>query len=167
LKRQANQLVESMKLFIKNVSFTLVVPGTVAIYIPLIIAHSRNTSASPFLFVMGIALLALGIVIYLWTVWDFAISGRGTPLPMDAPKTLVVRGLYCYTRNPMYLGVITVILGWSVLFSDGWLLLYALGIWVLTHLFVVLYEEPRLTKLFGSEYEKYRQTVSRWVPIRQ
>jgi protein-S-isoprenylcysteine O-methyltransferase Ste14 len=155
-----------MKLFIKNVIFTLVVPGTVAIYIPLIIAHSRISSASPFLFVMGMALLALGIVIYLWTVWDFTIYGRGTPLPMDAPKTLVVHGLYRYTRNPMYLGVIMVILGWSALFSDGWLLLYALGVWVSTHFFIVLYEEPRLTKLFGSEYEGYRQRVSRWVPIR-
>ena len=138
-----------------------------AVYIPLLIAHSRIVGASLFLFVIGVALLALGSVIYLWTVWDFARSGRGTPLPMDAPKILVVRGLYRYTRNPMYLGVITAILGWSALFSDGWLLLYALGVWVSTHLFVILYEEPRLTKLFGSEYEKYCQTVSRWVPIRK
>ena len=155
-----------MKLLLKNVIFTLVVPGTVAIYIPSIIAHSRETNTSPFLFVAGVTLLVLGIVIYLWTVWDFAKSGRGTPLPVDAPKMLVVRGLYSYTRNPMYLGVITVILGWAVLFSDSWLLLYALGIWVSTHLFVVLYEEPSLTKLFGSEYEKYRQRVSRWIPMR-
>jgi protein-S-isoprenylcysteine O-methyltransferase Ste14 len=106
----------------------------------------------------------MGAGIYAWTVWDFASFGRGTPLPIDAPKKLVVRGMYRYTRNPMYSGVILVILGWASVFALGWLFVYALGVGVVFHLFVVMYEEPRLKQLFGEEYETYRAGVGRWVP---
>jgi protein-S-isoprenylcysteine O-methyltransferase Ste14 len=114
--------------------------------------------------VLSSLLITLGATIYLWTVWDFANFGRGTPLPIDAPKTLVVRGLYQYVRNPMYIGVILVILGWAGIFAHGWLVLYALSVGILVHLFVVAYEEPRLKELFGEEYETYRAAVGRWVP---
>ncbi len=153
-----------MKLLLKNLLFTLLIPGTVAVYLPLLIARGRHTSSNPILLLMVVLLFVVGTVIYSWTVWDFAITGRGTPLPADAPRHLVVKGLYRYVRNPMYVGVILVILGWVVLFLDGWLLLYAIGVGLLIHLFVVLYEEPKLQHLFGTEYEAYRQTVGRWVP---
>src|ERR1041384_7966988 len=73
----------------------------------------------------GCLLLLVGASIYVWCVWDFATFGRGTPAPIDAPKRLVVRGLYHYTRNPMYTGVLTVILGWALLFQALPLVLYA------------------------------------------
>ncbi len=153
-----------MKLFLKNLLFSILVPGTVAVYIPLLILSGSISAGHLWLKIVGIFIIALGATIYAWTVWDFASFGRGTPLPIDAPKKLVVRGLYQYIRNPMYLGVILVILGWSVVFASGWLLLYALGVSVIVHLFVVLYEEPRLKMLFGAEYEAYRFVVGRWVP---
>jgi protein-S-isoprenylcysteine O-methyltransferase Ste14 len=153
-----------VKLFLKNLLFTLLIPGTVAVYVPLIIAHSRGFTHSPWLFVLGSLLIALGAAIYGWTVWDFASFGMGTPLPIDAPKKLVVRGLYNYVRNPMYSGVILVVLGWAGVFAYGWLLLYALGVGLVVHLFVVGYEEPRLRVLFGEEYEMYRAAVGKWLP---
>ena len=153
-----------MKLFLKNLLFSILVPGTVAVYVPLLISSGSNITAQLWLRMIGTFMIALGAAIYAWTVWDFASFGRGTPLPIDAPKKLVVRGLYQYIRNPMYLGVILVILGWSAVFASGWLLLYALGVSVIVHLFVVVYEEPRLKKLFGTEYEAYRSAVGRWVP---
>ena len=104
----------AMALLLKNLLFTVLVPGTVAVYIPLLIARDLS-SASGATFVMGLALLAIGIAIYAWCGWDFATFGRGTPAPIDAPKKLVVRGLYRYTRNPMYVGALTVILGWAAL----------------------------------------------------
>jgi protein-S-isoprenylcysteine O-methyltransferase Ste14 len=76
----------------------------------------------------------------------------------------VVKGLYRYTRNPMYLGVILIILGWASLFAEWQLLIYALGVGIVIHLFVVLYEEPRLQKLFGEDYTSYRRSVRRWLP---
>ena len=153
-----------MKLFLKNFLFTILVPGTVAVYIPLLIIRGRGVSTQTALLAVGILLLVTGAGIYLWTVWDFATMGKGTPLPIDAPKKLVVRGLYRYTRNPMYFGVILVIFGWACVFTDGWLLIYALGVGIVIHLFVIGYEEPRLKELFGEEYEDYRRLVGRWVP---
>jgi len=151
-------------LFLKNLLFTILVPGTVALYIPLLISRGRGVSTQPAMLAVGTLLLVTGAGIYLWTVWDFATTGRGTPLPIDAPKKLVVRGLYRYTRNPMYWGVILVIFGWACVFIDGWLLIYALGVGIVIHLFVIGYEEPRLKDLFGEEYEDYRRSVGRWVP---
>jgi len=152
-----------MMLFLKNLLFTLVVPGTVAVYVPLFIAQNRPPTSGP-LFALALALLALGSAIYAWCMWDFATFGRGTPAPIAAPKKLVVRGLYHYTRNPMYVGVLTVILGWAVLFQAAALGLYVLIVGICFHLFIVLYEEPHLQQEFGDEYEAYRRRVSRWLP---
>jgi len=153
-----------MSLLLKNLLFTLLIPGTVGVYLPLIIARGRGLAGFPPLVTLGVVLYALGACAYAWTVWDFATSGKGTPFPLSGPRKLVVRGLYQYTRNPMYLGVILVIFGWAALFASGWLVVYALGVWLFNHLFVVFYEEPRLKQLFGEEYEAYRAEVSRWLP---
>src|SRR6516225_10065070 len=95
-----------MILALKNLLFTLVVPGTVGVYLPLILARSR-TPASGLGFKLAILLFTIGGSIYAWCVFDFASFGRGTPLPLDAPRKLVRRGLYRYSRNPMYVGVLT------------------------------------------------------------
>lgn len=152
-----------MMLFLKNLLFTLVVPGTVAVYVPLFIARSHPPTSGP-LFVIALAILALGVAIYAWCIWDFATFGKGTPAPIDAPKKLVVRGLYRYTRNPMYVGVFTVTLGWAMLFQVAALGLYVLIVGTCFHLFIILYEERHLQKEFGDEYEDYRSRVSRWLP---
>ncbi len=153
-----------MKLFLKNLLFTLLVPGTVAVFIPLLIARGRQAGSFSFLFMVGVIFLLAGTAIYLWTVWDFATAGKGTPLPLDAPKHLVVRGLYRYVRNPMYLGVFLVVLGWAGIFADAWLLAYLAAAVGLVQVFVVFYEEPTLSRNFGAEYQAYCQSVSRWLP---
>ena len=152
-----------MALLIKNLLFTVLVPGTVGIYVPLRLAPDGQPAAGPMLF-LSLILLGLGAIIYAWCVWDFASFGRGTPAPIDAPKRLVVRGLYRYVRNPMYVGVLTVILGWAAMFQSIRVLLYAVGVGVCFHLFVVLYEERRLAHLFGAEYRAYCGSVGRWLP---
>ena len=156
--------IYGMKLLLKNLLFTLIIPGTVAVYIPLLIVHGRLAGSMPILFVLGVLFLAAGTAIYAWTVLDFATFGRGTPLPLDAPKRLVVRGLYRYTRNPMYIGVFLLVLGWAGVFAEAWLLVYLAAAAVLVQVFVVLYEEPTLLRTFGAEYEAYRQSVGRWLP---
>ena len=150
-------------LALKNLLFTVLVPGTVAVYVPLLLTRSLLAGTGP---VRGLAVLvfAVGASIYAWCVWDFATFGRGTPAPIDAPKRLVVRGLYRVTRNPMYVGVLTVILGWAVLYRSRALALYALAIWCCFESFVLLYEEPHLRRVLGSEYDAYRARVGRWLP---
>jgi protein-S-isoprenylcysteine O-methyltransferase Ste14 len=151
-------------LFLKNLLFTRLVPGTVAVYIPLLIA--RPTPAHPGLFMhaIGTLLLTLGAVVYFWTICDFAIFGPGTPLPDDAPKRLVVRGLYRFVRNPMYIGVVMVILGWACVFASFAVLIYALGVLSAVHIFVIFYEEKKLKLLFEVDYDAYQLAVGRWLP---
>ena len=152
-----------MILLLKNLLFTMVAPGTVAVYAPLLIVQNRSAASGP-LFAAALALLVLGGGIYGWCVWDFAVFGRGTPAPIDAPKKLVVRGLYRYTRNPMYVGVLLVILGWAVLFRAATLVVYSLIVGTCFQLFIVLYEERHLQKEFGGGYDDYRGRVGRWLP---
>ena len=150
-------------LFLKNLLFTLLVPGTVGVYVPLTLA-GEQPPASGHRFLLALALLLVGGSIYAWCVWDFATFGRGTPAPIDAPKKLVVRGMYRYTRNPMYVGVVTVILGWAVMFPRMGLFIYAGCVWIVFQLFVRLYEEPHLARIFGAQYHDYCTNVGRWLP---
>jgi protein-S-isoprenylcysteine O-methyltransferase Ste14 len=153
-----------VKLFLKNLLFTILIPATVAVYAPSLILSDSKITSQLWMIKIGSLIITFGVGVYAWTVWDFARFGRGTPLPFDAPKKLVVRGLYRYVRNPTYLGVILVILGWVALYSSGSLLLYALGVSIIIHLFVVGYEESSLKKLYGTQYEAYHNSVSRWIP---
>jgi protein-S-isoprenylcysteine O-methyltransferase Ste14 len=150
-------------LFLKNLLFTVLIPGTAAVYVPLLIAQGRSP-APVWAVALALPAFTVGGAIYAWCVWDFATFGRATPLPLDAPKRLVVRGLYRYTRNPMYVGVLTVISGWALLFQTGALVGYLLLVGTGFHLFVVLYEERHLHEMFGDEYDAYRRRVGRWLP---
>ena len=152
-----------MLLFLKNLLFTVVVPGTVAVTVPLLAFSHAPVALAPST-VAGALLLLAGGAIYLWCLWDFATFGRGTPAPIDPPKRLVVRGLYRHTRNPMYVGVLAVVVGWSLLFDSLPLAFYGLAVAGGFHLFVVLYEEPHLRRTFGPSYEEYCARVDRWIP---
>lgn len=152
-----------MWLLVKNLLFTVAVPGTVAGYVPWYMANDTPLGGVAWL-IAGVPLLTLGLGIYLWCLWDFANFGRGTPAPVDPPKKLVVRGLYHYTRNPMYVGVLTMILGWAVLFRSLDVLIYGVVVGCVFHAFVFVYEEPTLRSLFGESYEAYCAKVGRWLP---
>ena len=152
-----------MSLFLKNLLFTLLVPGTVAVYVPRLLVGDAPPGSVGWRLAAMIFFL-VGGSIYAWCIWDFATHGRGTPAPIDAPKTLVVCGLYRHTRNPMYVGVLTTILGWGLLYRSPGLILYALGVGLCFQCFIVFYEEPHLQRVFGSAYETYRAHVERWLP---
>jgi protein-S-isoprenylcysteine O-methyltransferase Ste14 len=152
-------------LLLKNLVFTIVAPGTVGVLVPLLLAGDRSSARGAGL-TIALMLFALGASIYVWCLWDFASFGRGTPAPIDAPKRLVVRGLYRFTRNPMYLGVLTVILAWAVFYRAPRLVVYAGFVFACFHAFIRLYEEPHLTREFGGEYSAYVAEVGRWLPRR-
>jgi protein-S-isoprenylcysteine O-methyltransferase Ste14 len=106
-----------MRLFLKNLLFTVLVPGTVAVFLPywMVARSGQALTVDPVRLLLAGPLMLLGATIYFWCLWDFAVTGRGTPAPIDPPKHLVVRGLYRYVRNPMYVGVLLVIAGWAAL----------------------------------------------------
>lgn len=153
-----------MALLLKNLLFTVVVPGTVAVYLPLALVRDLPPAPLPWR-LAALPLLAAGIAVYGWCLWDFARAG-GTPAPVDAPPTLVLRGLYHHTRNPMYVGVLATILGWAVRRRAPGLVLYAGAVWLCFQSFIVLYEEPHLARVFGAAYAAYRARVGRWLPRR-
>ena len=112
----------------------------------------------------ALALLIVGLGIYARCLWEFAARGHGIPAPIDHPKQLVVTGLYRYVRNPMYLGVLFVLLGEALFFRSSAFLIYAMAWFAFVHVNVLVYEEPNLARKFGVSYEDYRAAVRRWIP---
>ncbi len=148
-------------MFARAVFAFLACPGIVAIAIPLgwLWTSGRLVVAYP----VGLALLAAGFAALLWCVRDFYVAGKGTLAPWAPPARLVVVGLYRYSRNPMYLAVLSVLLGWAVTFGSPGLLIYAAIVAAAFHLRVVLGEEPWLARTHGAEWADYRQRVPRWL----
>lgn len=153
------------RLLAKTLLFTLCVPGTLIVLVPWLLARSRwelhplrlGAWSS-----LGWAFIVLGGALYVRCALDFAFQGRGTPFPLDPPRIFVSRGPYRFTRNPMYWAMGSVLLGQAVLRSSGSALLYFAAVVLLWILFVRLHEEPELTRLFGSSYERYCAQVPRW-----
>jgi protein-S-isoprenylcysteine O-methyltransferase Ste14 len=149
--------------YAKTLLFTILVPGTVVGLVPHALrAAAGDTPAGFLLRVLALAPALAGLAIYLWCALDFA-RAAGTPAPIDPPKELVARGLYRFSRNPMYVGVLSLIGAQALYFGSAWLALYTAAIFVLFHSFVVFYEEPTLARSFGTAYEHYRGTVPRWI----
>lgn len=105
-----------------------------------------------------------GGALVAWCVVSFALVGRGTPAPFDPPRSLVVSGPYRVVRNPMYIGAGLAVLGAAIFYESAALLVSAVLFGLATHLFVRLYEEPTLSRTFGSEYDAYRSHIGRWLP---
>ena len=152
---------------LKTIIFMIIVPGTVLVWAPYRLLSSSPASSqlgSAGLRYLGGVPILLGAAIILWCAWDFTFAGKGTPAPIDPPKRLVVRGLYRHVRNPMYVGVLSVITGEALLFQSLALIEYAAVVFVFTYLFVIFYEEPTLSRKFGESYNNYRKQVPRWIP---
>jgi len=149
---------------LNTILFTIVVPGTVAGYIPYRLADRFAHRASGALEWLGVVAIVLGTAIYFRCAWEFAVRGLGTPAPIAPTKFLVTTALHRYIRNPMYVGVALVIVGEATLFRSSHILEYAAFMLTAAHTFVVLYEEPTLSRQFGESYEQYRRTVPRWIP---
>jgi protein-S-isoprenylcysteine O-methyltransferase Ste14 len=153
-------------LALRSLLWTLLLPGFFAGYLPwryFGLAQVQLDVTRP-THLAGVAMVAVGAALLLACIWEFAHRGRGTLSPVDPPRELVVRGLYRYVRNPMYLSVTLIVLG-EVLLTGSRALLAYWAIWfVCVNLFVIGYEEPHLRRRFGESYERYTRTVRRWIP---
>jgi len=147
--------------------FFVVAPGFVVGLVPWWLSHWQFRSAlwdrQPVRW-LGAALITAGLAGVLDSFTRFALEGRGTPAPILPPDTLVVRGLYRYVRNPMYVMLLAVLLGQGLFFGSASILIYAAIAWLITDLFVRSYEEPTLRRTFGGQYEAYCSHVRRWLP---
>jgi protein-S-isoprenylcysteine O-methyltransferase Ste14 len=153
------------RLVAKALLATVVLPGVVAIAVPYSILRWSGSvtlpGLSPVTF-FAAAWWAVSAVALLHSIWAFAAYGHGTLAPVDPPRVLVVRGLYRYTRNPMYLAVLSSLLAAALCFRSAALLLYAFACGLCFHLFVLSYEEPALRAQFGASFERYARAVPRW-----
>ena len=152
---------------IGSVIFLLIAPVTVVGWIPRWISRwqmQQDFGDSTISRIVGIVLILAGVPVLLDSFARFAIQGLGTPAPIFPPRHLVVQGLYRYVRNPMYVALVLVITGQALLFGNLRLLEYGAIVWLSTHLFVLLYEEPKLRATFGDEYKTFCAHVPRWIP---
>ena len=105
-----------------------------------------------------------GLAVLLDSFARFALRGLGTPAPVLPPSRLVVTGLYRHVRNPMYVAVVSLIVGQGLVLGDPRVIGYGACVWLAFHLFVLGYEEPTLRRTFGAEYERFCANVPRWIP---
>lgn len=149
---------------IKTLIFTIFVPGTVAVYVPSLLVGGFRRPESGLLTWIGALVAGLGAAVYFRCAWEFAVRGLGTPAPIAPTKFLVTTALHRYVRNPMYIGVVLVIVGEATLFRSLHVLEYAALMLLMFHCFVIFYEEPTLRRQFGESYEEYWRRVPRWIP---
>jgi protein-S-isoprenylcysteine O-methyltransferase Ste14 len=158
-------MARTLSLIVRNLVFTIVVPGLGGAWVPWRILTSHGHTATPAAWEAA-GVIAAGLALYLWCVWNFATVGGGTPGPWDAPSRVVAAGPYRWVRNPIYLGALLVVLGEAWLFGSLPLLAYAVAMALCCHLFVTGYEERTLARRFGASYLEYRRAVPRWIPHR-
>jgi protein-S-isoprenylcysteine O-methyltransferase Ste14 len=142
---------------------SLILPFTVLIWIPLSIEHHFSVKIAS-VFVAGILVMTIGITVLGLTIYELGRSGKGTLAPWFPTGKLVIRGLYAYVRNPMILGVMTVLAGEAIAFISWkifeWMILFL----IINQLYFMVYEEPSLERRFGKEYLEYKRKVRRWIP---
>lgn len=152
---------------VRAITYATLFAGLLLVFVPARILVSagitRPVTAGP-VAILGFALASAGALLALWCVLTLALVGTGTPAPFDPPRRLVVSGPYRLLRNPMYLGASLALTGASVLYQSVSLLAYAVLFFTASHLLVLGYEEPTLSRVFGADYHEYRARVRRWLP---
>jgi len=146
--------------FKKAVLAFLLLPGVVAFLAPAGWVVARGLEVR---WPVGFLLVAQGVCGLLWCVQDFYVAGKGTLAPWAPPRRLVTIGLYRMSRNPMYVTVTLILLGWAIVFGSPELLVYALVVLAAFHLRIVFGEEPWLAKTHGDAWARYALRVRRWL----
>jgi len=156
-----------LSLLFRNLLFTILQPGVVVVLLPYLIIRSRGYDLLPrelsATHYLGGALIVAGGLVMATCIMRFVTEGKGTISPIDPTKKLIVRGLYRYSRNPMYLGAMLILAGESIFWWSASLALYAAIVFLAFNLFIILHEEPRLRREFSSEYDDYTAKVRRWI----
>jgi protein-S-isoprenylcysteine O-methyltransferase Ste14 len=149
----------------KIIGFTILVPGIEALLVPSLLAKRELfglIASAQGCHLLGWLFVGSGILLYILSIVGFAIGGHGTPAPINPPKQLVVVGVHSFTRNPMYVAIVSFVFGLAVLSGLWRLVVYSAVLYLFFHLVVVLYEEPTLKMKYGGAYNDYRRIVPRW-----
>jgi len=146
-----------------NQIISFLLPIIVLIIVPLCIEKDITIKFLP-AFILGVIIMVIGLYAITMTVSSIIRVGKGTLAPWSPSRHLVIVGMYGYVRNPMILGVLTVLIGESVAILSYRILIWAACFFVINTIWFLVFEEPNLEKKFGDEYRKYKKNVPRWVP---
>jgi protein-S-isoprenylcysteine O-methyltransferase Ste14 len=146
--------------------FFIAAPCVVAGLVPWLLTdrYGLPLSSAPGFVLVGSVLIVAAIALLVHSFARFALEGLGTPAPIAPTERLVIGGIYRHVRNPMYVAVLSIILGQALLFSSWSVVAYAVIGAIVMGSFVKLYEEPTLARRYGAEYETYRRNVPGWLP---
>lgn len=156
-----------MSLLLRTLTYATLFVAIVLVWVPARLLRWTGVARPPGLGVPQVAgmLVALGgAALTAWCVLTFVSAGKGTPVPFDPPRRLVVRGPYRFVRNPIYIGVTAALGGAALVYESIALAGYAVLLVLLAHGLVVWYEEPHLRRTFGQDYDAYCGRVRRWWP---
>jgi protein-S-isoprenylcysteine O-methyltransferase Ste14 len=148
-------------MLVRAIAAFVALPGIVAFALPIAIGVSTGLPVR--YAALAAVPLCLGTFLLLWCVCEFYVAGRGTLAPWDPPQHLVTTGPYRISRNPMYIGVVTILVGWSVLWASRTLVIYTVLFLCGFHIRVLLFEEPWAASKFGAQWQAYRARVPRWM----
>ena len=143
----------------------LALPGIFAFALPLSLVEPRWLEPA-MIDRLGLIPLAIGIVLLLGCIREFYVSGHGTLAPWAPPQRLVTSGLYRFSRNPMYVAVVLILVGWATVFHSTTLAVYALAAGLIFYLRITLGEEPWLAQMYGEHWTRYKAEVPRWFGMR-
>jgi len=151
-----------MKNVIRQIG-SLILPFTVLVVVPLMIEKDLRIKNLP-AFIIGVYILCVGLLILILTISAFIRKGNGTLAPWNPTKKLVKGGLYSYVRNPMIMGVMTVLSGESIALLSKSIFIWTILFFLINNFYFIWIEEPLLTKKFGKDYVEYKRHVRRWMP---
>ena len=163
----------AMTVLRRRLLFSLIVPLLVLVAVPIVILFltspqhegwAKEPPLSAIVSFFGLALVVLGLILFVATIRLFSRHGEGTIMPWDPTQRLIVQGVYRYVRNPMHTGVFLVLLGEGFLLRSTPLLIVTAAIVVLHLFYIPLSEERGLEKRFGEAYREYKRNVPRWIP---
>ncbi len=158
-----------MWVLIRAVTYATFFIGFLLVFVPvrlLVWSGVREPTVFGIWQIAGTIIAAAGAAMMTSCILTFVFVGKGTPAPFDPPRRLVIRGPYRLVRNPMYLGAAISLAGAAVFYKSIPLVAYAAVFVLITHLFVLFYEEPALRRTFGGDYDSYCRRVGRWWPRR-
>ena len=156
--------LSALFLFLRALLWTVLFPGVVAGFIPWRFFGLREASISSIADFTALALVGIGAALLLSSIIEFARRGKGTLSLADPPTRLVVSGPYRWVRNPMYAGVLFILVGESIIVAQPGIVLYAAAFFIITNVFIARFEEPYLERTFGPGYVAYKANVRRWIP---
>jgi protein-S-isoprenylcysteine O-methyltransferase Ste14 len=109
--------------------------------------------------------MGVGTLLYFWCAFESRAADHGAPAATrPATPRFVASGPYLFVRSPMYIGGLAILVGHALWFEAPALLPYIAVAFATAHLFILLYEEPLLTRRFGADYRDYLDSVPRWIP---